>query len=46
MSDLGLFQNLINSLNLKEIKINQTLFQKRYFDELLKRLDTNYDLDD
>jgi len=49
LNDLGLFQNLINSLNLPQrwkLRLIRHYSRKEYFDELLKRLDTNYDLDD
>ena len=48
LNDLGLFQNLINSLNLPQrwkLRLIRHYSRKEYFDELLKRLDTNYDLD-
>ena len=48
-NDLSLFQNLINSLNLPKrwkLRLIRHYSRKEYFDELLKRLDTNYDLDD
>ena len=47
-NDLSLFQNLINSLNLPKrwkLRLIRHYSRKEYFDELLKRLDTNYDLD-
>ena len=48
VNDLGLFQGLINSLNLPhrwKLRLIRHYSRKEYFDELLKRLDTNYDLD-
>lgn len=48
LNDIGLFQNLINSLNLPQrwkLRLIRHYSRKEYFDELLKRLDTNYDLD-
>ena len=48
VNDLGLFQGLINSLNLPQrwkLRLIRHYSRKEYFDELLKRLDTNYDLD-
>ena len=48
LNDLGLFQDLINSLNLPQrwkLRLIRHYSRKEYFDELLKRLDTNYDLD-
>ena len=48
LNDLALFQNLINSLDLpKRWKLRLIRHSSRidYFDELLRRLDTNYDPD-
>ena len=48
LNDLGLFQKLINSLNLPQrwkLRLIRHSSRKEYFDELLRRLDTNYDLD-
>ena len=43
-----MFQNLINSLDLPrrwKLRLIRHRSRKEYFDELLRRLDTNYDLD-
>ncbi|MEK9959834.1 MAG: ATP phosphoribosyltransferase regulatory subunit, partial [Pelagibacteraceae bacterium] len=48
LNDLNLFQSLINSLNLPQrwkLRLIRHSSRKEYFEELLKRLDTNYDLD-
>ena len=48
INDLALFQNLINSLDLPrrwKLRLIRHRSRKEYFDELLRRLDTNYDLD-
>ena len=48
LNDIGLFENLINSLNLPQrwkLRLIRHYSRKEYFDELLNRLDTNYDLD-
>ena len=48
LNDLGLFQNLINSLDLPrrwKLRLIRHRSRKEYFNELLRRLDTNYDLD-
>jgi ATP phosphoribosyltransferase regulatory subunit len=49
LNDIGLFKNLVNSLkNLPQrwkLRLIRHYSRKEYFDELLKRLDTNYDLD-
>ena len=48
INDLALFQNLINSLDLPrrwKLRLIRHCSRKEYFDELLRRLDTNYDLD-
>ena len=47
LNDLGLFQNLINSLDLPrrwKLRLIRHRSRKEYFNELLRRLDTNYDL--
>ena len=48
LNDIGLFDNLINSLNLPQrwkLRLIRHYSRKEYFDELLNRLETNYDLD-
>ncbi len=48
LNDLSLFKDLIESLNLPKrwkMRLIRHYPRKDYFDELLKRLDTNYDLD-
>ena len=43
-----MFDNLINSLNLPQrwkLRLIRHYSRKEYFDELLNRLETNYDLD-
>jgi ATP phosphoribosyltransferase regulatory subunit len=48
LNDIGLFKNLVNSLNLPQrwkLRLIRHYSRKEYFDELLNRLDTNYDLD-
>ena len=48
LNHIGLFDNLINSLNLPQrwkLRLIRHYSRKEYFDELLNRLDTNYDLD-
>ena len=48
VNDLSLFQGLINSLNLPQrwkLRLIRHYSRKEYFDELIRRLDTNYDLD-
>jgi ATP phosphoribosyltransferase regulatory subunit len=48
LNDLSLFQSLVNSLNLPQrwkLRLIRHSSRKEYFEELLKRLDTNYDLD-
>ena len=48
LNDIGLFKNLVNSLNLPQrwkLRLIRHYSRKEYFDELLDRLDTNYDLD-
>ena len=43
-----MFENLINSLNLPQrwkLRLIRHYSRKEYFDELLNRLDTSYDLD-
>jgi len=48
LNDIGLFKNLVKSLNLPQrwkLRLIRHYSRKEYFDELLNRLDTNYDLD-
>jgi ATP phosphoribosyltransferase regulatory subunit len=48
LNDLSLFRSLINSLELPQrwkLRLIRHSSRKEYFDELLRRLDTNYDLD-
>ena len=48
LNDIGLFKNLVNSLNLPQrwkLRLIRHYSRKEYFDDLLNRLDTNYDLD-
>ena len=48
LNDLGLFQSVVNSLNLPQrwkLRLIRHYSRKEYFAELLKRLETNDDLD-
>ena len=47
VGDISLFKSLVNALEMPEMeaKINKTLWRPGYFEELLKRLEKNTDID-
>ena len=48
LGDVGLFKILIESLELParwKLRLVKNFSRREYFDDMLKRLETNYDLD-